>query len=67
MRQEKGFWHGIVLSSLKTLFVCAVVGFILYSSEFSFSFKGKEVLKPIWEVIVDKTVDVGSKIAKVII
>jgi len=67
MRQEKGFWHGIVLSSVKTLFIWGCVGFILYNAEVSFNFKGKEVLKPIWEVIVDKTVDIGTKIAKVVI
>lgn len=61
MRHEKGFIRGV---AVPLLFV-AMFGYALYRSEFSFSFRGRDIIKPIWEVIVDKTVSVGTKVASI--
>ena len=56
MEKQKGFIKGVILPIFARLFVFVVIGFILYNGELSFSFKGKEVIKPLWEAIADKSI-----------
>lgn len=61
VRKEQGFWQGIVLSSVRTLFICVCVGFVIYNTDISFS--GSKIFKPIaplWERICDKVTGIFS-------
>ena len=62
--KDKGFMRGV----FSVVMFWAVIIAVLAHSNFTFDGpKIWEKAKPVWETIVDKTVDVGTKIAKVII
>ena len=59
--KDKGFMRGVIVP---LLFVGIVV-FILYNTNFSFSFSGHDVIKPLWEKLTDKAIGLTTSIVKI--